>query len=71
MFFCLKNYLVAEKIHLNNWDYKEIGCDVPMEITSADSVSIFFWDEWGINKVYIDKVKHEFFLTDASMEMVP
>ncbi len=69
--FSFTNYIGADKIRYNTWEYKEIGCDVPKEITAADSVSIFFWDEWGINKVYIDKVKHEFFLTDASMEMVP
>ncbi len=69
--FYFTNYIKDRHINYNKWDYKEIGCDVPKEITSADSVSIFFWDEWGINKVYIDKVKHEFFLTDASMEMVP
>lgn len=69
--FYFTNYIKDEHINYNKWEYKEIGCDVPKEITVLDSVSIFFWDEWGINKVYIDKVKHEFFLTDASMEMVP
>jgi hypothetical protein len=69
--FYFTNYIKDKHVNYNQWDYKEIGCDVPKEITASDSVSIFFWDEWGINKVYIDKVKHEFFLTDASMEMVP
>lgn len=69
--FYFTNYIGVDRIRYNTWEYKEIGCDVPKEITASDSVSIFFWDEWGINKVYIDKVKHEFFLTDASMEMVP
>ena len=69
--FYFTNYIGKDKIHYNRWEYKEIGCDVPKEITASDSVSIFFWDEWGINRVYIDKVKHEFFLTDSSMEMVP
>lgn len=69
--FYFSNYINMDRINYNQWDYKEIGCDVPKEITASDSVSIFFWDEWGVNKVYIDKVKHEFFLTDASMEMVP
>lgn len=69
--FYFTNYMDGDKIIYNKWDYKEIGCDVPKEITNSDSISIFFWDEWGVNKVYIDKVKHEFFLTDASMEMVP
>jgi len=69
--FYFSNYIKPDRIHYNTWEYKEIGCDVPKEITASDSVSIFFWDEWGINKVYIDNVKHEFFLTDSSMEMVP
>jgi hypothetical protein len=69
--FYFTNYVNSDKIHYNTWEYKEIGCDVPKEITAADSVSIFFWNEWGVNKVYIDNVKHEFFLTDSSMEMVP
>ena len=69
--FYFTNYIGKDKIHYNQWDYKEIGCDVPKEVTAADSVSIFFWDEWGIDRVYIDKVRHEFFLTDSSMEMVP
>lgn len=69
--FYFPNYVMYDKIHYNEWDYKEIGCDVPREITASDSVSIFFWDDWGVDKAYIDKVKHEFFLTDSSMEMVP
>jgi hypothetical protein len=69
--FYFTNYINKDRIHYNKWEYKEIGCDVPKEITSSDSVSIFFWDEWGVDKAYIDKVKHGFFLTDASMEMIP
>ncbi|MBP7808528.1 MAG: hypothetical protein KA163_04505 [Bacteroidia bacterium] len=69
--FYFTNYIQMDRIRYNEWDYKEIGCDVPREVTASDTVSIFFWNDWGVNKVYIDKVKHEFFLTDASMEMVP
>jgi hypothetical protein len=69
--FYFPNYIANDRIHYNTWEYKEIGCDVPREITAADSVTIFFWDDWGVDKAYIDKVKHEFFLTDSSMEMVP
>jgi len=69
--FYFPNYIASDRIHYNEWEYKEIGCDVPREITATDSVSIFFWDDWGVDKAYIDKVKHEFFLTDSSMEMVP
>ncbi|MBK7669444.1 MAG: hypothetical protein IPJ32_20135 [Sphingobacteriaceae bacterium] len=69
--FYFTNYIQMDRIRYNQWEYKEIGCDVPREVTASDTVSIFFWNDWGVNKVYIDKVKHEFFLTDASMEMVP
>ena len=69
--FYFPMYINDKRIHYNKWEYKEIGCDVPKEITESDSVSIFFWNDWGVDKAYIDKVKHEFFLTDASMEMVP
>ena len=69
--FYFPNYIGKDRMHYNKWEYKEIGCDVPGEITAADSVSIFFWDDAGVDKAYIDKVKHEFFLVDSSMEMVP
>lgn len=69
--FYFPNYVIQDKIRYNQWEFKEIGCDVPREITASDSVTIFFWNDWGVDKAYIDKVKHEFFLTDSSMEMVP
>lgn len=69
--FYFANYMNQDRMAYNTWEYKEIGCDVPKEITNTDSVSIFFWNNWGVDKVYIDKVRHEFFLTNASMEMVP
>jgi hypothetical protein len=69
--FYFPAYIHMDRIHYNEWEYKEIGCDVPREITASDTVSIFFWDDGGVDKAYIDKVKLEFFLTDSSMEMVP
>lgn len=63
-------YIDKSRFKKNKWTYMEYGCDVLPEIKATDSISVYFWNNMRLNKVYIDKVKTEFFLTDSSMEMI-
>lgn len=65
-FYMDESFYVKDK-----WNYLELGCDVLQEIKSTDSMKVFFWNNEGLNKCYLDNVKTEFFLTDSSMEMIP
>lgn len=64
-------YMDSGKLKPDEWVYFEFGCDVPAEATANDSLKIYFWNSEGYDKIYIDNIKTEFYLTDSSMEMIP
>jgi hypothetical protein len=64
-------YVNEDRCPQNKWNYLEYGFDVLPEVTSSDSLKVFFWNVSGYNNAYIDNVKTQICITDASMEMIP
>lgn len=64
-------YINKDRCQKDKWNYLEYGFDVAKEATPGDSLKVFFWNEKGYNKAYLDDIKTEIFLTNESMEMIP
>jgi hypothetical protein len=63
-------YLNKGDVPEGAWDLREFGTTLD-DINGADSVSVIVWNVEGRQKLYLDDVRLDFYMTDNSFETTP